>query len=117
MKKGFTLIELLAIIILLGIVALIAYPIINTRFVEARQRAYDENVRSIERASRTYGTTHMLGYDETERTLSLDILRADGLLKEEDIIDPRTGDTMNGCIYYKWDIVNNMYTYRYDEDC
>ena len=34
MKKGFTLIELLCIIIILGVIALIAVPMVNTTLTE-----------------------------------------------------------------------------------
>ena len=39
MKKGFTLIELIAVIIILGIIALIAIPTVGNVINESRQRA------------------------------------------------------------------------------
>lgn len=117
MKKGFTLIELLAIIILLGIISLIAYPIINTQFNEARQKAYEFTVQNIEEMAREYGTTHNLGYNTDDQVLTLNTLREAGLLKSEDLINPKTKTVMGGCVYYHWDDSNKMYKYRYDSNC
>ena len=47
MKKGFTLVELLAVIILLGVVTLIAYPVINTQIETAKEQAYKRTIDSI----------------------------------------------------------------------
>ena len=46
-KKGFTLIELLAVILILGIIALIAIPVVNDIIVEARQGAWVSSASQI----------------------------------------------------------------------
>lgn len=117
MKKGFTLVELLAVIILLGIISMIAVPLINDQIQLSREKAYEQNVVSIEEAARRYGTTNMLGYSTEEQKLSLTTLISAGLLDEKNLVNPKNDKQMSGCVYYKWNNTNNIYEYRYDPNC
>lgn len=117
MKKGFTLVELLTVIILLGIISLIAVPMVTDQISLAQEQAYQQNVVSIEDAARRYGTTNMLGYSTVEQKLELSTLISAGILDEKDLKNPKTKKQMTGCVYYKWNESNNIYEYRYDPNC
>lgn len=117
MKKGFTLIELLGVIILLGVLALIVYPVVDSSIKTSRQKAYEQTVRSILDAAKMYGTSSKLSVDANLETISLEELKKDGYLKNEDLINPMNKQVMEGCVIYSWNEAMNQFEYNYDENC
>ena len=57
-KKGFTLTEIIGVIVLLGIIALISVPILNTVIQNSKQKAYDAQVKEIISSAKKGGTEH-----------------------------------------------------------
>ena len=93
MKKGFTLVELLSVIVILGILASIAIPTINTAINSSRNKAYNEQINTIQNAARTYMSKNSLKLPNQEEngkcTISVSTLQKEGLLSVDDIVNPR----------------------------
>lgn len=62
MKKGFTLVELLAVIIILGVIALITFPIVDNSIKNSKQAALEQTIDSILESARNYSVEYNLGY-------------------------------------------------------
>jgi prepilin-type N-terminal cleavage/methylation domain-containing protein len=97
MKKGFTLIELLGVIVILGIIGMITVPIIQGTITDSRNKAYQDQVASVEKAARNYVASDL--YNITSQceastthktTVTLDILQQKGFLESGDIKNPNT---------------------------
>lgn len=117
MKKGFTLVELLAIIIILGIIAVITVPIINRTIVNAKDKLYEEQVSQIQSAAKKWGSSEIDILNSAPGNvyfLSISELQDSGYLESSDILDPRNKEKMDGCIVVKYDNEYNQYTYKYN---
>ena len=116
MKKGFTLVELTAVIIILGVLALITYPIIDKSIKQSKQNSLDRTITSVIDAAYKYSIKNDLGYNSNYQTLSLDQLQSAGFLKTN-IINPVTNEELIGCVLYRWDDYDNQYVFEYSETC
>ena len=114
MKRGFTLIELLAVIIILGIISLISFPVLKNSFSNSSQNLLDNQIESIENIARLWGTKNV-GRLDSCYILTLEELKTSGLLENKDTINPETKEELNGCIKINYDESINQYTYNYTE--
>ena len=55
-KRGFTLVELLAVIIIIGLIAVIVVPILSNTITDAKRDTFEETVEAIVREMRNYAT-------------------------------------------------------------
>jgi len=77
-EKGFTLVELIAVIILLGIIALIAIPTVNELLKEARKEAFEDSAYGLVRAGTIYYQKQELK-DEVTSNVTFTFPEATGL--------------------------------------
>ena len=129
MKKGFTLIELLGVIVILGLIALIAIPTINSSLNASKSRAYDEQITTIENVARTYMSKRSLLLPNqivgSHTCIKVSDLKKAGLLTTEDLNNPKYKEgssredekfkTFNGGVVVTY-TKQNKYNYKYSND-
>lgn len=118
MKKGFTLIELLAVIIIIGVVALIVFPTVMESIEKSKQDLYEIQIRDIEEAGRKWATDSMEYMDNTHLNtigVSLQSLIDAEYLQKSNVQDPRDKTKMNGCVTILYDEMIHQYQYTYVE--
>lgn len=74
-KKGFTLVEILAVVIILGVISIIVYPVLNKVLKDNRKRAFEASLNAVVRAAELYKTdnNNVLGivdYDDENIDIS-----------------------------------------------
>ena len=63
LKKGFTLIELLAVIVIIGVIALITYPAVNRAITNSRMTALKNSAESLLRETNLQAAMNKIGED------------------------------------------------------
>ncbi len=108
---GFTLVELLAVIVVLGIIALIAYPLVTGTIENSRNKLGEEQFKRLDDAVRSYITKSV---SEDEACVSVTDLKKGGYLEDVTIRNPDGGEVINGIYRIHWNNDNNQYTWIYD---
>lgn len=112
-KKGFTLVELLAVIILLGVMALIATITISNEIRENKQALYDIQISNIKEAARTWASMNAFRLPSTNGesfTITLSDIKEAGLGKE--YVNPKTKEEFPNDLQIKITLVENNYVYE-----
>ena len=115
-KKGFTLIELLAVISILALIAMVVFPAVNSSIKKAKQDAYDEQVAIIEKAAKEWALDNTdklpVMVEGSETSVLVSDLVSGGYITEDEVIDPRTGNTLTGSVIISYS--SNQYVYYYE---
>ena len=114
-KNGFTLVELLAVVVLLGLIALIASPAITGIIKKSKDSLSNSQKQSIELSTKNWATDNMekLPVDKDCIVVSLKKLQRDGYADLE-IKDPKTGKAMD--VYIKISRNDKQLIYDVDPD-
>lgn len=117
--KGFTLVELLAVITVLGIIMTIGAISVTDLINRSKEKSYNEQINAIELAAKKFATKHteILDEESTTNYILIEELKKDGLLENIDIIDPRSGKEIEGCINVIYNKDNNKYEYNFTDKC
>ncbi len=89
-KKGFTLIELVAVIVIIGIIALITVPFIANIVQNSRRDAFVDSAYSIIDAANQYRATSIMKHEE--RTLDISYPDTEKKLKLSGALMPDYGN-------------------------
>lgn len=94
MKKGFTLIEMMAVIIILGIITLIAVPLVEKALSDIRQDAYKTQIENIRKGARQWGANHFYELPDNDGgtiSVNLETLKLAGYV-EKVLVNPKTNE-------------------------
>ncbi len=119
MKKGFTLVELLGIIVILALIAAIAYPIVAGNITAAKQSADESQTNFIIESAKYWAdeNSHLLSDTVGDiYILNLTTLKDAGYFENTTYKDLRNGNLItDGCV--KITTGNHKYTYSFEKSC
>ena len=121
-KKGFTLIEVLAVITILSIIGVIIVIKVGESVNTAKNTLSETQIKNIITATKKYVTENpdLLPdmVEGSDALISINELIENGIIENENVIDPKTKEKINGCVEITYNEDNNQYEYKYDpEDC
>ena len=113
-KKGFTLIELLAVFAILAILLTIVVASVTNIISSSKDNLHDQQANQIENAARMWYLESGKDLADGESCkISVSDIVSKGYIEGNDVIDPKTSESMIGYIEIKFK--NNQYTYTYNE--
>jgi type IV pilus assembly protein PilA len=116
MKKGFTLIELLAVIVILGLIAVIVMPAIDKFIKNSRQTTYDSQVDGILQGAKNWSADNISSLPNNNGEsiiITLSQLQVGDYVKD-DLKNPKTNEPFSGKSTITITNDNGEYIYRFN---
>ena len=110
-NKGFTLIELLATITILSIILLIVFASVTSVMKNSKKSLHDTQIKQIEKAAEYYNNEE--GLNNYDTCVSVNQLIEKGYIKEDKIMDPKSGKEITGSVKIRYN--GRKYSYEYRE--
>lgn len=118
MKKGFTLVELLSVIVILGVISLIVFPVITKTMKESKEKLYQTQLYQLKDAGKKWALEHISDLDPeyvNDVYVPISMLKDLSYLDKDVITNPQDKSPMNGCVIVHYDTDKKEYNYRYQE--
>src|SRR5574344_493333 len=113
-KRGFTLVELLGVIVILAVIAAITIPTVTGIIKKNKEKAYNATVATIIDASKKWSSDNSSMVSDTgDSYVKLDTL-TEGYIDQDELINPITNNTMDGCVKISHSDTYNQYEYSYE---
>lgn len=113
-KRGFTLVELLAVIAILAIILTIVVSSVTNTISTSKDNLHDQQAKQLENSARMWYLESDKDLSDNESCkISVSDIISDGYIEGNDVIDPKTGETMKGYVEIKH--TGKQYTYTYNE--
>ena len=115
-KKGFSLIELIGVLIILGLLSLIIFPLISSIFKEQKKKEYEQQIISIELMAKHFAVDNLSIlpiYDNESMYVTLGQLKSLGYA-EKNIINLITEEEISICARVMITKSGKNYKFVYD---
>ena len=118
-RQGFTIIEMLAVIVVLALISIVSLPKIVKTIASSKDSLYKEQISRIEKLAYEWGIKNIDSLptkNKDARFISINGLFKNKVISEKEIINPKNGKNMDGCI--KVTVKNKRYKFNYvDKKC
>src|SRR5574344_1149004 len=113
-KRGFTLVELLGLIVILAVIAAITIPTVTGIIKKNKEKAYNATVATIIDASKKWSSDNSSMVSDTGDSYVRLATLTEGYIDQDELINPITNNTMDGCVKISHSDTYNQYEYSYE---
>lgn len=118
-KNGFTLAELLAVIVILGLIAVITIPAVTKTLGNTKANLCEDQLKNIKEAARLYGSDHLLDLPSTEgstTTIKLSDLQDGGYI-DKNLENPKNSEPISSDLIITIKKQGKKYVYTVQDFC